>query len=429
MTMEILWELLGTAAFLGAAGALVLRWLAFCGAALPAPFSAPLPRRRGAAPSRAALGRVFLAALAFRCLETVGSLLLYNMLSGSALGVAELPGLWARWDAPHYIKLVELGYGGYIEDGQPLFLVFFPLYVWIVRAVGTVFPGSTAAVGMLVSGLCFAWGSVYLYRMAAEEYGERIAFRTLALLWCFPFSFFFGGIMTESLFLLTTAAGLYHIKNHQWGRYALWGVLAAMTRMQGVLLIGAAVAELCNEEKPLAPRGEAGRRSLWAVGKCLPLLCVPVLGSLAYFGLNAYVTGDPFAFTVMQEHWSQGFMWFPRVLAYLARNAFTWHNVTTRWEMWVPELVLFPIFAVLLWKTWKKHRSMFTLYGFVYFILNYCLSWLLSAGRYLSCALPCFLFAADELEGRPKTAAVLCGAMMVLQCVFLYRYLCWGQVM
>ncbi len=122
-------------------------------------------------------------------------------------------------------------------------------------------------------------------------------------------------------------------------------------------------------------------------------------------------------------------MWFPKVLAYLVKNAFTWHNVVTRWEMWIPELVLFPVFALLLWKSCKKHQSMFTLYAFVYFILNYCLSWLLSAGRYLSCAVPCFFFAADELEEKPRLTAALTVGMTVLQCILCYRYFCWGQVM
>lgn len=165
------------------------------------------------------------------------------------------------------------------------------------------------------------------------------------------------------------------------------------------------------------------------IGKQIPLLIAPVLGSLVYFALNTYVAGDPFAFTKMQEHWSQGFMWFPEVLSYLAKNAFTWPNVITRWEMWLPELLLFPVFSLLLLKSWKKHRSMFTLYAFVYFILNYCLSWLLSAGRYLACAVPFFFFAADELDRRPKLTAVLVTGMAILQCAFCYRYLCWGQVM
>ena len=122
-------------------------------------------------------------------------------------------------------------------------------------------------------------------------------------------------------------------------------------------------------------------------------------------------------------------MWFPQVLSYLAKNALTWPKILTRWEMWSPELILCPVFGLLLWRSWKKHRSMLTLYAFVYFILNYCLSWLLSAGRYLSCALPCFLFAADELEGKPRRTAATVAVLAALQMVLLYRYFCWGQVM
>lgn len=426
--MPMLWNVAATAVFLLFFSGLVLRWLASCGAKVPAPFSDPLPARRGEVPAVEALVKVFFLALLFRLAVAVLSLLLYNGLNGGAPGLADIPSLWCRWDAPHYVKLVQLGYGGYIEDGQPLFLVFFPLYVWLVRALGLVV-SDTALAGMAVSWLCFSWGSVYFYRLGCEEYGRARAKRGLLLLWLFPFSFFFGGIMTESLFLLTTAAGLYHIRRHEWGRFALWGVLAAMTRMQGVILIGAAVAELGTSLRPLALTGEARKGALLRGVKPLPLLCLPVLGSCVYFALNYHVAGDPFAFTVMQRHWSQGFMWFPKVLTYLAKNALTWPKVTTRWEMWIPELLLFPLFALLLWRSRKKHRSMLTLYGTVYFILNYCLSWLLSAGRYLSCALPCFFFAADELEGKPRRTAALGAGMFLLQMVFLYRYFCWGQVM
>lgn len=426
--MEVFWDAGFTVLFLAAFGALALRWLASCGVRAPAPFSDPLPVRAKKRPERGTLWRVFLAALLFRILFALGSLLLYDLLSGKTLGLAELPGLWCRWDAPHYVNLTELGYGGYLEDGQPLFLVFFPLYVWLTRLFRVIVP-DTALAGMTVSALCFAWGCVYLYRLGCEEYGPRLTRRALILLIAYPFSFFFGGIMTESLFLLTTAAGLYHIRRHQWGRAAVWGILAALTRMMGLILIGAAVAELCNEVQPFSASGKERRRALLDIGKRLPLLCAPILGSLGYLALNAHVAGNPFAFTEMQAHWSQGFQWFPGVLRDLIRNALTWPTVSTRWEMWIPELVLFPLFALILQRGWKRHRSMFTLYGFVYVILNYCLSWLLSAGRYLSCAVPCFFLLADQLEGKPKRTAALAVGMAVLQAVFLYRYFCWGQVM
>ena len=425
--MKLIWDILATAVFALAAGALVLRWLAASGARLPR-FSTPLPQRKGERPDRQTLWMVFALALLFRFAMAVVSLLVYRVSSGEGVGLAQLPDLWVRWDAQHYVKLVELGYDGYRENGQPLFLVFFPLYVWLTRAVHLVV-GSTAAAGMLVSFLCYGGGCVFLYRLAAEEYGQKTAVRAVLLLSAFPFSFFFGGIMTESLFFLTTTAALYYIRRHRWWLAGIWGALAAVSRMQGLILIGAAAAELFNAERPFALRGAELRRSLGKMAKKIPALLLPLAGTLSYFLLNVSVTGSPTAFTKMQEHWSQGFLWFPDVLSYLAKNAFSWEDVGTRWDMWIPEFVLFFLCAGVLWAAWKRHRSMFTLYGSVYFILNYCLSWLLSAGRYLSCNVPLFLFAADAGEDRPRMTAAVCLGSLVLQVVFISRYLMWGQVM
>ena len=72
---------------------------------------------------------------------------------------------------------------------------------------------------------------------------------------------------------------------------------------------------------------------------------------------------------------------------------------------------------------------MYTLYGFVYLVLNYSLSWLLSAGRYLSCALPFFLFAAALTEGRPKLTAAITTAMGAGFLLNLFWFLTGGQVM
>ena len=55
-----------------------------------------------------------------------------------------------RWDAAHYIHLIEEGYQGYTENGQHLFLVFFPGYVWAARrgrpspACATAAPAATS---------------------------------------------------------------------------------------------------------------------------------------------------------------------------------------------------------------------------------------------------------------------------------------------
>ena len=87
-----------------------------------------------------------------------------------------------------------------------------------------------------------------------------------------------------------------------------------------------------------------------------------------------------------------------------------------------------PLFALLVWAA-RRVRSTYTLYAYVTLVLDYSLSWLLSAGRYLSCASPFFLFAALLTEGKPRTTAALSGGMIVCFVLLLWRFLAGGQIM
>lgn len=89
--------------------------------------------------------------------------------------------------------------------------------------------------------------------------------------------------MTEGLFLLTTAAGLWaHPAASVVGRRTV-GDSGCADPDARLLLVGAALAEfLSHREKGWLRR--------------LPLVFLPVLGTLAYLWLNGLVTGDPFAF-------------------------------------------------------------------------------------------------------------------------------------
>ncbi len=427
--MKTVWTALLTLAFLAAAAALLLRWLRACGLRLPGGGGeGPTPAPAGEAVERRELVRVFLAASLFRIAAALAGFLLFCALTGRLYALSELPQIWERWDACHYVRLVERGYAGYIENGQHLFLVFFPLYVWLVRPVALLL-GNTELAGMLVSLLCYAGGCCYMYCLGAEEYGKATARRAILYLSVFPFAFFFGGIMTEGLFFLTTAAGLYAIRRHRWGQAGLWGFLAALTRMHGVLLIVAAGVELVEQARPFEKRGRELRRTLLLTARKLPLLLLPLAGTALYLLLNYAVDGDPFSFLIQQRHWSQGFLWFPDTLWYLVRNVLHTSSVSTRLELWLPELLLFPVFAGVLLASWRRHRSMYTIYAFVYLILNYSLSWLLSAGRYLSCCVPFFLFAAVLTEGHPRIHRAVTAGMGAGFLLLMSRYLLWGQVM
>lgn len=99
---------------------------------------------------------------------------------------------WERWDAQHYIKLASQGYMNYTEGGQHLFLVFFPLYPFLVCIMNVVI-GSYDAAAMIVSTLAYSAGCCFLYKMVAEDYNKSIAKKAVIYLSVFPFAFFFGG--------------------------------------------------------------------------------------------------------------------------------------------------------------------------------------------------------------------------------------------
>lgn len=396
---------------------LVFRWLGSAG--LPVPGYRPCPASRRVEPGHRTCVGVFAAALLFRLAVFLAVAAYACLVLSPNAGSGWALEIWKRWDALHYVNLAELGYGGYIENGRHLFLVFFPLYPWLVRLV-SLLTGNTMAAGLLVSFLCYAGGCVYLYKLAAWELGESAARRAVTFLSLFPYAFFFGGVMTESLFFLTTSAALWQIRRHRWWAAGVWGVLAALTRMHGLLLIGAAVAELVEHLGGFRWR-EIFRR--------LPALLLPVLGTAGYLTLNWYITGDPFAFTEMQKHWSQGFCWISDTLWYVLENALHYPTVSVRYEIWIPTILLFPLFFALLWWAGKRFRSMYTLYAFACLTLNYSLSWLLSAGRYLSCALPFFLFAAALTEKRRWLSVLLAAGMAVGFLWNLGGYLTGGQIM
>ena len=336
-----------------------------------------------------------------------------------------------RWDAAHYIHLIEEGYQGYTENGQHLFLVFFPGYVWAVRLLRLVIP-STALAGTVLSCLCYGGACCYLYRLAGEAYNSRVARDALLYMSLFPFSFFSGLVMTEGLFLLATTGACWYAWRGKWLAFGLFGALAALTRMTGLLVIAVGVIRLLEAYRPLEP--PVGK----SLGRCwkplllrLPLTLLPAAGTLLYLLLNLWVDGDPFAFASHQEHWHQGYLWISQVVEYIGRYLGDNLGSSFGWAVWAPALALFVVgLALLYWAALRRgHPAGLLAYGFCFFVATYSLSWLLSAGRYLSTCFVLFLFLAKLTQRRPALRAALLGGEGVLLGVYLCAFLAGAQVM
>lgn len=386
------------------------------GPACPSPFTIPTP-----------LPRIFLWALVFRLGLLLAGVAGAMLLSQGELSLEGAFRQLQRWDAVHYQNLVELGYGGYVEDGQHLFLVFYPGYVWAVRLVSLLVPDTQLA-GTLVSVLCAAGGACAVYRLGEEFLGPGPARDAVMYLCLFPFSFFAGYMWTEGLFLLLTAGACLCARRGKWLLFALLGAGAALTRMTGLLVIAVAVVELLGQKRPLAP-GQ-GKPWPWAL-KRLPLALAPLLGACGYLALNWRVDGDPFAFVRHQGHWYQGYQWIGQVAAYMGKYFCQYAGQSFGWAVWLPSLGLFAAgLALLFWAALKNALPASLLcYGALYFVATFSLSWLLSAGRYLSCCFPLFLAAAALTARRPWARGALLGGQALFLGLYLAAFLSGAQVM
>jgi hypothetical protein len=216
--------------------------------------------------------------------------------------------VWGRWDAVHYLDIARRGYYG--TD-----MAFFPLYPGLIKVV-SLFIGDRLLAGLLISNVALFFGCLFFYKLVEHQYNRTIAHRAVFYVSIFPTAIFFSAVYTEALFFALTVASFYYIREKKWLTAGLLGGLAAMTRVEGVLLFVPFAIEA------LFPEGRfAGRELLTFSTRTLRVLAgsalIP-LGLLAYMGLLWVLRGDPLYFTHVQSHWDRhlAFPWVSIIHAF-----------------------------------------------------------------------------------------------------------------
>lgn len=338
---------------------------------------------------------------------------------------------WNRWDSPHYIEIASNGYADHVEDGKHLFLVFFPLYPWLLRIVH-VFIRNWEAACLVLSSLSYAVGCCFFYATLSEEYSKSIAYKTIVLLSVFPFSFFFGAMMTESLFFCTMAMGFYFIKKHNWLAVGLTGILCALCRVQGVIIMGVAGVEFLITYPFFTMYREKRLKEFFkqVFTKGIFLLLAPI-GNLIYFYINYKVEGNPFQFSIYQsEHWYHNTTYFTNCLNEIV--TFLTNGETPNssiMSIWLPQLILFVLTIILLFYGMKRHPLKYTAFLFVYTMINYSVTYLISGGRYMSCAFPLFIILGELLDRHPKIYQWVITLSAMAMAMYLTGYFGWKQIM
>ncbi len=160
--------------------------------------------------------------------------------------------------------------------------------------------------GILIANLALLAGAILLYRLAAEDWDQGTAERTIWYLLIFPVSFFGSAIYTESLFLLLGIAALYLARKDRWWAAGLVSVLASLTRFVGVILAPVLVIEWLQQRKDAAKRvyDENGSMRIPGWSDLIAALLAP-LGTLFYMLYSQLTFGDALIFVRASQAWAR----------------------------------------------------------------------------------------------------------------------------
>jgi hypothetical protein len=228
---------------------------------------------------------------------------------------------FARWDSAWYLAVAKWGYGPQ-AGGVPLNppggvarMNFFPLYPALMRVLGWIV-GSDLIAGVLISLLAFAVALWLLYRLVEIDFSPQVAEVTVLLVAFCPMAFYFSAVYTESLFMALSVGAIYCARRDRWLYAGLLGALAAVTRIEGVVL--AVPLLMIAVWRPSANAGPAaGKPSAGGVRERLRqppigaawLLLVP-LALAAFIGYLALRYGHGLApFQTQSEFWQHQRTW------------------------------------------------------------------------------------------------------------------------
>jgi Gpi18-like mannosyltransferase len=283
--------------------------------------------------------------------------------------------VWGRWDAVHYIDIAMSGYHGWD-------MAFFPLYPLLIGGLGMLI-GNHLVAGLIISNVAFFFGLLFLYKLVEHEFDRTVARRAIFYISIFPTAVFFSAVYTESLFFMLTVASFYYMREHRWWLAGVIGLFAAMTRVEGMLLIVPFAIEWF-----IAYRKDLRKGFL----HLLPIVLIPI-GVGLYMGYLWVLNGDPLAFSHVQVHWNRHLAapWTSVINAvHKIRHAHNPQVIANQTE----ELVFTALMIGVLLLGWRKLKPSYIAYMALSILVPMSTSSLMSMPRFALVLFPMFAILA-----------------------------------
>lgn len=215
--------------------------------------------------------------------------------------------IWANFDGVNYLDIARDGYA------DPNF-AFFPLFPFLISFIRGLTNLPFLESGLLLNHLAFFIALVVFYKTALLDYDQKIAWRSVVLLFLFPVSFFYGAVYTEATYFLFATLAFYFARKGNWLQAGIFGFLSGLSRLVGISLLIAFLVEWITQNWLNLSNWKSLLQKFLA-DKAYFIFLIP-LGMIAY-GLYLQVNfGDFFLFQKAMSHWDQAKFVFPPVVLF-----------------------------------------------------------------------------------------------------------------
>ena len=362
---------------------------------------------------------IFLGALALHALTFAIGVLIFSRLNPAFRGTYLWRTAWMKLntDAGHYITIAENWYVA--EGNDKLLIVFFPMLPALIRTLNALTHDSFASAQIInaaATALSSCMAFLTLRGVLGEARSKAAAFIAILL----PGAIFMNSPMSEPLFLLFSLSAFYKMQRKRFIPAGIFTALAGFTRSLGVLCavplamigIGHIVGLIRRKEKWAKP------------AICLIAgLIISTFGTLGYLYINYALHGDPLKFFEFQlSNWHQQASPFFDTVRYVLKYGLTALDKSEPnfYALWLPQLIaIFGSLEIMIFRA-RKLPASYTVYFLCYFAVAIGCTWLLSAVRYLSAAVPLIAAFACFCDKKHKTIPLF----VILAVVYiLYTYL------
>ncbi len=335
-----------------------------------------------------------------------------------------------KWDSNHYIGIAQRWYVSDPEADARFHIVFYPMYPILMRLFSYICGGNFSVASILQPNVFAAVSIAVMYKLLRIDFSKRVTVISILMLIFSPYAFFLNLPFVESTFLLFSLLFLLMVKREKWLIAGIFGCLAALTKVFGLLLIVPygvwLITVTCKKHD-----------KWWKfVLNVLPAFLV-LLGFGIYLYINYDITGNWFQYAIYQkEHWHNEmscilentvnhFEWF---LTYPDTNI-------SKWTIMFANVVTAILSMFAIWANRKRMPFIYNIYALASLAGPLAASWLISFQRYMVPIFPIFVSYAmltDRIKNK-TVGNIVVGILLVigylLSILVMTGFLCNAQIM